>query len=147
MAYKGKYTPKKPEKYLGNPNNIIYRSLWERRFMRYCDENPKILEWSSEEIIVPYISPVDNRPHRYFPDFFIRMIDANGNKIARLIEVKPEKQTKPPRKKVTSRGKPTASFLREAKTYAVNDAKWKAADEYCKDRGWEFIILTERNLL
>lgn len=146
MAYKGRFIPKNKSKYMGDHNNIIYRSLWERKFMRYCDENPHILEWSSEEIVIPYVSPVDNRVHRYFPDFLIRYINKEGQKVARLIEVKPKKQTEPPKMKKTKRGKPTVGFLREAKTYAVNAAKWEAANEYCKDRGWEFTIITEENL-
>ena len=97
MAYKGKYYPSFPRKYKGDPTNIIYRSLWERKFMVYCDKNAKILEWGSEEIALPYISPHDSRVHRYFTDFYIK-VQENTGKIKRyLIEVKPLKQTTKPK--------------------------------------------------
>ena len=98
MSYKGKYKPRLPKKYKGDPTNIIYRSLWERKFMQYCDSNANVLEWNSEEIALPYRSPVDNRVHRYFPDFYVKLKE-NGGKIKRmLIEVKPLKQTMKPKK-------------------------------------------------
>ena len=68
MSYKGKYIPKNPQKYKGDPSQVVYRSLWERKFMVYCDKNDKVVEWGSEEIIVPYRSPWDGKMHRYFPD-------------------------------------------------------------------------------
>ena len=92
MSYKGKYQPLFPTKYKGDCTNIIYRSLWERKFMVYCDKNENILEWGSEEIIVPYRSPVDNRYHRYFPDFYIKYKDNNGKIKKSIIEIKPFKQ-------------------------------------------------------
>ena len=92
MSYKGKYQPSFPKKYKGDCTNIIYRSLWERKFMVYCDKNENILEWGSEEIIVPYRSPVDNRYHRYFPDFYIKYKDNNGKIKKSIIEIKPFKQ-------------------------------------------------------
>ena len=142
MAYRGKYYPSYPKKYKGDPTNIIYRSLWERKFMVYCDKNTKILEWGSEEIALPYISPHDSRVHRYFPDFYIK-VQENTGKIKRyLIEVKPLKQTtKPKRPKRQTKG-----YIREAFEYARNQAKWKAAREYCADRNIEFRIMTEDNL-
>ena len=137
MAYRGKYYPSFPRKYKGDPTNIIYRSLWERKFMVYCDKNAKILEWGSEEIALPYISPHDSRVHRYFPDFYIK-VQENTGKIKRyLIEVKPLKQ-KPKRQ--------TKGYIREAFEYARNQAKWKAAREYCADRMWEFKVITEKEL-
>ena len=142
MSYKGKYYPSFPRKYKGDPTNIIYRSLWERKFMVYCDKNAKILEWGSEEIALPYISPHDSRVHRYFPDFYIK-VQENTGKIKRyLIEVKPKKQTKPPAKPKRQ----TKGYIREAFEYARNQAKWKAAREYCADRMWEFKVLTEDEL-
>ena len=97
MSYKGKYYPSYPRKYKGDPTNIIYRSLWERKFMVYCDKNERILEWGSEEIALPYRSPADNKVHRYFPDFYIK-VQENTGKIKRyLIEVKPHKQTQKPK--------------------------------------------------
>lgn len=114
--------------------------------MRYCDENPNILAWASEELSIPYLSPVDKKMHRYFPDFLVNYRNKNGKTETRLIEIKPKNQTTPPKKKTTKRGKPTKSFLREASRYAVNDAKWKAAGEFCADRKWVFSILTEDEL-
>ena len=142
MAYRGKYYPSFPRKYKGDPTNIIYRSLWERKFMVYCDKNTKILEWGSEEIALPYISPHDSRVHRYFPDFYIK-VQENTGKIKRyLIEVKPLKQTTKPKKPKRQ----TKGYIREAFEYARYQAKWKAAREYCADRMWEFKVITEREL-
>ena len=142
MSYKGKYYPSFPRKYKGDPTNIIYRSLWERKFMVYCDKNSKILEWGSEEIALPYISPHDSRVHRYFPDFYIK-VQENTGKIKRyLIEVKPLKQTVKPKKPKRQ----TKGYIREAFEYARKQAKWKAAREYCADRMWEFKVITEKEL-
>ena len=142
MAYRGKYYPSFPRKYKGDPTNIIYSSLWERKFMVYCDKNAKILEWGSEEIALPYISPHDSRVHRYFPDFYIK-VQENTGKIKRyLIEVKPLKQTTKPKKPKRQ----TKGYIREAFEYARNQAKWKAAREYCADRMWEFKVITEKEL-
>ena len=142
MAYRGKYYPSFPRKYKGDPTNIIYRSLWERKFTVYCDKNTKILEWGSEEIALPYISPHDSRVHRYFPDFYIK-VQENTGKIKRyLIEVKPLKQTTKPKKPKRQ----TKGYIREAFEYARNQAKWKAAREYCADRMWEFKVITEKEL-
>ena len=142
MSYKGKYQPSYPKKYKGDPTNIIYRSLWERRFMIYCDTNEKILEWGSEEIIVPYRSPVDNRYHRYFPDFYIKVKDKNGKIKKMIIEIKPYKQCIEP--KVQKRK--TKGYIYEFVEYAKNQAKWEAAREWCLDRGYEFKVLTENEL-
>ena len=142
MSYKGKYYPSFPRKYKGDPTNIIYRSLWERKFMVYCDKNDNILEWASEEIAIPYRSPVDNRVHRYFPDFYMK-VKERGGKIKRyVIEVKPAKQTKPPVKPKRQ----TKGYIREAYEYAKNQAKWKMAREFCADRQWEFKLVTEKEL-
>ena len=142
MSYKGKYYPSYPRKYKGDPTNIIYRSLWERKFMVYCDKNDSILEWASEEISIPYRSPVDNRVHRYFPDFYMK-VKERGGKIKRyVIEVKPAKQTKPPVKPKRQ----TKGYFREAYEYAKNQAKWKMAREFCADRQWEFKVVTEKEL-
>ncbi len=142
MAYKGKYKPLHPYKYKGNPTKVIYRSLWERKFMQYCDDNMNILEWASEEMFVWYKSPVDNRAHRYFPDFYIKVRESNGVIKKYIIEVKPKRQTKPPAKPKRQ----TRGYLREAFEYAKNKAKWKAANEWCLDRGYEFKVLTENEL-
>ena len=142
MSYKGKYYPSYPRKYKGDPTNIIYRSLWERKFMVYCDKNDNILEWASEEIAIPYRSPIDNRVHRYFPDFYMKVKETNGKIKNYVIEVKPAKQTKPPKKPKRQ----TKGYIREAYEYARNQAKWKMAKEYCADRQWEFKVVTEKEL-
>ena len=142
MAYKGKYYPSFPRKYKGDPTNIIYRSLWERKFMVYCDKNQNILEWASEEIAIPYRSPIDNRVHRYFPDFYMKVKETNGKIKNYVIEVKPAKQTKPP----TKPKRQTKGYIREAYEYARNQAKWKMAKEFCADRQWEFKVVTEKEL-
>ena len=142
MAYKGKYKVRAPYKYKGNPTKVIYRSLWELKFMTYCDTNINILEWGSEEVYMWYKSPIDNRPHRYFPDFYIKVREKNGTIKKYIIEVKPQRQTKPPaRPKRQTRG-----YIREAYEYAKNKAKWKAANEWCLDRGFEFKVITEKEL-
>ena len=142
MAYKGRFSPKNPKKYRGDPTNIIFRSLWELRVMKYLDENTNILEWASEEIAIPYISPVDNRYHRYFPDFIVRAKTPDGSTKTMMLEVKPKNQTIEP--KVQS--KRTKKYLTEVMTWGVNQAKWSAAKEYCLDRGWEFKLVTEDHL-
>ena len=124
MAYKGKYKPLRPYKYKGNPTKVTYRSLWERKFMQYCDDNMNVLEWASEEMFVWYKSPVDNRAHRYFPDFYIKVRESTGVIKKYIIEVKPKRQTKPPAKPKRQ----TRGYLREAFEYAKNKAKWKAAN-------------------
>jgi hypothetical protein len=142
MSYKGRYQPKNPQKYRGDVNNIIYRSLWERKFLVYCDTNENVLEYASEEIALPYRSPIDNRIHRYFPDFYIKVKEQTGQIKKYIIEIKPKKQTIEP--KVQKRK--TKSYIYEVVEYAKNQAKWKAAEEFCKDRMWEFKVLTEDEL-
>jgi hypothetical protein len=141
-TYKGRFTPKNPSKYKGNPTNIIFRSLWERKLMVHLDENKSVIQWSSEEIAIPYRSPIDNRYHRYFPDFYVKGLDANGNITEMLIEVKPKKETIEPKKKK----KVTKQYITEVTTWGKNQAKWAAATEYCSDRGWQFKIMTETEL-
>ena len=142
MAYKGKFRPHNIKKYRGDHKGIIYRSLWELRFMRYCDNTPSILEWASEELIIPYRSPVDGKKHRYFPDFWLKVKTAEGEIKESVIEIKPKIQTKPPKK----RSKVTRKYLREVKTWGINEAKWKAAEAFCKDRDWSLKIITEKDL-
>lgn len=141
MTYSGKYIPENPQKYRGNVDNIIYRSSWEKKFLKYLDHNKSILEYSSEEIVVPYISPLDNKIHRYFVDFWIKVKDKEGVIKEYLIEIKPYKETIKPKKK-----KLTPNFIKEVYTYAKNQSKWKAASEYCKQKNWQFLILTEKDL-
>ena len=143
MSYNGKYYPRYPKKYKGDPTNIVYRSLWERKFMNYCDLTENVSEWQSEEFWIPYRSPIDNRVHRYFPDFYIKYKDSSGKRRSVVIEVKPKSQTKMPPQNPKKRTKSGAYSVR---TYAVNQAKWKAAREFCKDRNIEFKIMTEHEL-
>jgi hypothetical protein len=141
-TYKGKFRVDNPGKYKGDISNIVYRSLWELRFMKWCDKNQSVEEWGSETVIVPYISPLDRKAHRYFVDFYVKVRNKNGALQKYLIEIKPERFTKPPAipKKKTKR------FIDEVFQYSVNDAKWKAAFEFCKDRNMTFMILTEKDL-
>ena len=143
MAYRGRYYPTHPKKYKGNPSNIIYRSLWERKFMVYCDKNDRILEWGSEEFFIPYRSPIDGKIHRYFPDFYVKVKTKQGTTKKWVVEVKPKIQTRPPR---TPKRK-TKKYINEVRNWAINDAKWKNAIEYCNDRNMEFIIITEDELM
>ena len=142
MSYKGKFRPTFISKYKGDPTNIIYRSLWEKKFMVYCDKNLNVLEWGSEEIALPYRSPVDNKVHRYFPDFYIKVKESTGQIKKYLIEVKPFKQTIEPRIKKRK----TKAYIYEVCEYARNQAKWKAAEDFCADRKWEFQVMTEKEL-
>ena len=148
MSYKGKFKPKNPKKYKGNPTNIIYRSLLERRFMVYLDNNPSVLKWSSEEIIIPYVSPLDNRVHRYFPDFYMKYKTRDKMIVEDRIEVKPFKFTTPPdpKKKLTKTGRKSKRYLQEVQSYIINDAKWKQAVKYCESRGWNWRIITEKEI-
>jgi hypothetical protein len=138
----GIYTPKNPEKYAGNLTNIVYRSSWEKKAFIWCDTNPSVLKWVSEEIIIPYISPVDNRQHRYFVDLMIKVRNKNGEIKNYLVEIKPEVQTKPPK----DRKRKTKNYLDEHVTYSVNKSKWEAARAWCKSKNLEFVILTEKHL-
>ena len=141
MSYKGTFKPKNPTKYNGNANNIIYRSLWELRVMKYLDDHPEVIWWASEELIIPYYNPIDNKKHRYFPDFVAKMKRKDGTVMTYVIEVKPEIQTKKPEQK-----RQTKKYIQESMTYIINQCKWKAATEFCKDNGWEFKIITEKHL-
>ena len=142
MSYKGRYTPKNPKKYRGNPHNVIYRSLWERKFMVYCDHSESIIEWGSEEVVIPYKSPRDGRIHRYFPDFYIKIKTNEGTTKKLIVEIKPKKQTKAPKEPERK----TKRYLNEVRTWGVNSSKWRYATEWCKDNGMEFKILTEDDL-
>jgi len=137
-SYKGLYRPTNPKKYVGDPNRIVYRSLLERRFMLYCDRTTDIIAWASEELAIKYYNPLDKKVHRYFPDFIVKT--AKDKKY--IIEIKPYKQTLKP--KVTS--KKTKWFMKESFEYIKNTCKWEAATEYAKDNGYEFKIITEKEL-
>lgn len=144
-TYKGRFSPRYPEKYKGNPTNIVYRSSWELRFMGYLDKNPNVLQWASEELFVPYKSPLDGKWHRYFPDFIVRMRDREGKAVVKMIEIKPRSQSVPPEVRKDGQ-RITKKYLREVATYGINNAKWEAAKEFCADRNWEFVVLTEKDV-
>jgi hypothetical protein len=142
MAYKGKFPIKNKLKYKGDPDNIIFRSLWERKFMKYCDSCESVLEWASEPIAIPYISPIDKRMHRYFPDFYVKILEADGTIRRSIIEIKPAKQTVAPIKpKRTTKG-----FIYESIQWSKNQAKWASARVLCEDNGMNFQIFTESDL-
>ena len=134
MAYKGKFRPQNPKKYKGDYTKIIYRSGWELKFMNYLDRQPEVISWSSEEIIIPYKSPIDNRFHRYYPDFWVKTLKGES-----LIEIKPKRQTLPPKENPKHRRR----YLKEVKTWGINSAKFAAAEQFCKSKGWEWRIITD----
>lgn len=140
--HQGRFIPKNPAKYAGNVNNIIYRSGWERKAMVFFDDNPSVLKWGSEEVEVPYISPVDGRPHRYFPDFLVMTKSLNGMTNRYMVEVKPKAQCEPPK----PQKKKTKRLVEETMTYAVNQAKWEAAKAWCAKHDMQFLIITEDHL-
>lgn len=141
MAYSGRFIPKNPKKYKGDAKNIIWRSTWEYRVMNWLDNNEGVIWWSSEELPIRYYNPIDNKIHRYFPDFIVKVKKRDNTVMTYVIEIKPEYQTKQPVRK-----RKTQKFITEQVTYIINQSKWKAASEFCKDHGWEFKVLTEKDL-
>lgn len=139
MAYRGKFRPRNPNKYKGDPNKIVYRSSWELKFFHYCDKSPGILKWASEEIIIPY--SFMGKKHRYFPDVWFQYLSHDGSKKEKLIEIKPHAQRFPPRQ-----SKNRAKYLRECETFAKNQAKWKAAEEFCDFNGLDWSVYDEYDL-
>lgn len=138
MSYKGVYKIKNPKKYIGNATNIVWRSLWERSFMKKLDESSSVLKWASEELIIPYYDPTTNRYRRYFPDFYVKTATEEV-----IYEIKPYNQTLPPVKKKRGRAK---AFNESAATYVVNQSKWEAAKKFCDEKGWTFKVITENEL-
>ena len=136
MAYSGRYSVKNPSKYEGDPTKVMYRSLWERHAFKHCDDSSNIVKWSSEEVVIPYLYEVDRKYHRYFMD--LKIVYKNGTTV--LVEIKPDGQTRPPKG-----ARRTKRYLTESLTYVKNMNKWRAAEEYAKDRGWHFVIWTEKN--
>jgi hypothetical protein len=135
----GIFTPKNADKFIGT--KAVYRSGLELKFMRFCDNNPNVLKWSSENVVIPYISPIDGRVHRYFVDNFV--VIKEGTQIKKyLVEIKPYKQTMAPTTKYRKR----EHLLYEQQMYSVNQAKWASAREFCNKKGLEFLILTEKDL-
>ena len=141
-ALRGRFIPKKASKYVGDVKNIIYRSSLELKFMHWCDRNDAIIQWNSEEVVVPYRSPKDDLFHRYYVDFVIKVKTASGEEKVHLVEVKPSRYTVPPKPPKTR----TKSFLSEVVQWGVNSAKWDAARIFAKSKGWNFILITEKDL-
>lgn len=139
-----RFTPKNKGKYIGKNPVILARSSWERQVMHWLDMHPQVIKWSSEETVIPYRSPLDNKLHKYFPDFLVHIMEAEVE-VVYLVEVKPKSQTQAPKMKKRL-GKPTKTYVRGVTTYLVNDAKFEAAEAYCLMKNWKFKILTEDNL-
>ena len=137
MAYKGKYTVKNKSKYVGDSTKVTYRSMWERQAMKWCESNPRIVKWNSEEVVIPYKCKTDQKLHRYFIDLFIEM--DNGECI--LVEIKPKKHTVAPKKL-----RKTKKYINEVTTYIKNTSKWTAADKFAQRKGWKFQVWTEDTL-
>lgn len=139
----GRFRPRNPSKYKGDPTNIIYRSSWELKLLHYLDSHPDVIQYASEEFPIPYLHPIDDRVHKYFPDFWVKHRLKDGTIQTTVIEVKPKKQTvEPP---IPKKGI-TRNYKREKITYAINKAKWQAAEHFCEQRNWKFQILTEDTL-
>jgi hypothetical protein len=144
--HQGVFKPKNPQKYLGNPTNILYRSGWEKYFLQWCDLTPSVVGYGSEELVIPYVSPLDGNLHRYFIDFVVLVKQQNGEIKKFAVEIKPYSQTQPP--KISSRRKVlTESLRKQVETYSINQAKWEAAKKFCSKHNMSFIILTEKQLL
>jgi len=137
-SYKGLFKPTHPKKYVGNTNQIVYRSLLERKFMRYCDLNDDIIYWASEELPIRYFNPLDKKYHRYFPDFVVKTVKDEKY----MVEIKPSRQVDKPK---TPKRK-TRSYMIESFNYIKNQAKWQAARKYCDDMNMKFKLITEKDL-
>jgi hypothetical protein len=149
MAYRGKFKPDNVDKYRGDYQKITYRSLWELKVFRYLDRHPDVIWWQSEEVVVAYKSPKDNKMHRYYPDVIVHKKVPGGATETLMIEIKPDKQTRPPdpkKKNATKTGRVSRRYLNEVVTYEVNQAKWKEAQKYCDKRGWKFMVMTEKHI-
>lgn len=137
------FKPLNPKKYIGDVEDIVYRSSYELKAFHWCDLHPFILEWSSESFSIKYFDPTTNKVRRYFPDLYVKMQEKSGETKRYVLEIKPKRQTIPPK---PSPKKKTRTYLNEAKTYAKNEAKWKAAINFCKDNGLIFKLVTEEEL-
>ena len=146
-SYKGIFKPKNPSKYKGDANNIVYRSSWEVRVMKWLDDNPNVIWWASEELPIPYKSPIDQKIHRYFPDFIVRLKQRGGKETTLILEIKPESQTKKPiyeGKNMTA--KKLDSYIHSTKVWITNQAKFKAAQRWADARGYRFGVVDENFL-
>ena len=136
----GFYILKHPEKYFGDPNKVRYMSSWELEAHKFLDNDPRVIKWSSETIAIPYLKPTDRRVHKYYPDYFVQYKDAKGKIHNEIIEVKPYRETRPPKSKSTK------TRIQEDITWAINLAKWSAAQKYCNKYGIRFRLLTEKEI-
>jgi hypothetical protein len=142
QTYKGLFKARHPEKYAGDPTKIIYRSGWEAKTMAWLDNHPNVIRWGSEEVVVPYKSPLDGKIRRYFPDFVVTFKDKDGKISTRMLEVKPKKQTIEPKVQKAR----TKKYITEVATWSINKAKWDAAERFCNERGWTFHVITEKEI-
>jgi hypothetical protein len=140
--HQGIFEPTNKEKYKGD-KTPVFRSSWELKFMRLCDINENIIGWGSESLKIPYFSPIDQKVHNYYPDFVIQVKKPDGSKKMQIIEIKPSRETKPPK---IAKNRNSKTMMYESLTYVKNQAKWKAAKAFCAERDWEFIIVTEKDL-
>lgn len=138
----GKFSPQNPSKYVGDLKKIVFRSSWERKFMNWCDLNDSVLSWTSEGLVIDYYSPIDQRNRRYFVDFVVRMVNSDGIEEDVIVEIKPEKETIPPKRG----NKKESTYLKECYTWSVNSSKWAAAQKFAKERNMKFLILNEHHL-
>lgn len=138
----GKFFPKNPHKYKGDVNNIVFRSSWEFHFCRWCDRNVNVIEWSSEEIVVPYFLETDQKWHRYFTDFLVKLVKTDGTVKTCLIEIKPHSQIVKP----LIEGKLNKKTKEKALLWIQNQTKWRYAREFAAKRGWDFMVLSEKDL-
>lgn len=143
--HQGLFLPNNPKKYIGNINDIRYRSKWELQFLKWCDSTDAVIRYSSEQCVIPYISPIDGKRHHYFVDFFVSVLQSDGSIKEFLVEIKPYSQCIPP-KPTKKNPESSVQFQEAIKTYLINQAKWKQANAICKKHGWEFMILTENEL-
>lgn len=141
--FRGKFEPKNKSKYIGDVSNIVARSSWEYKALKWCDENPAILFYGSEEKIIPYVSPFDNKSHKYYVDLVIRYKTKSGTEKVALIEIKPFSQTQKPKKPKRQ----SKYYLEECKTYVINTVKWQAAVKYCKEKNIDFVLWTDKGTI
>jgi hypothetical protein len=131
-------------KYIGNTNEIIFRSGWEKKFMEFCETHPQILNWSSERTQIPYISPLDGKYHTYFVDFWIKIITIDNQYVNYLVEVKPDKKLDKPKQPAKQTRKSTQNYQDALNEWFVNKAKFETASRWCDSKGWKFAVITDK---
>lgn len=138
----GKYKVHNKAKYVANLQEVVYRSSWELKYMKYLDRHPSVLEWASENVIIPYYNQIEKKTRRYFVDFYVKIQNPEGEIKKYIIEVKPASQTRPPKQ----RKRVSVKYKNDLKRYMTNQSKWKAARKWAEKRGMQFVILTEKEL-